>query len=59
MSVLDPSEQNFVFAHMHSEIIWVGLSGVKVKKCYSYCFVLIYLIVSLHTIEIFFEIIYV
>ena len=31
MSVLDPSEQNFVFAHMHSEIIWIGLSGVKVK----------------------------
>ena len=32
MSVLDPSEQNFVFAHMHSEIIWIGLSGVEVKN---------------------------
>ena len=32
MSILDNAEQAFVFAHMHSEKIWVGLSGVKVMK---------------------------
>jgi len=29
MSILDGSEQAFVFAHMHSEIIWIGLGDIK------------------------------
>ena len=31
MSILDDSEQAFVFAHMNAEKIWVGLSDVKVR----------------------------
>ena len=30
MSILDDSEQSFVFAHMHSEIIWIGLGDIEV-----------------------------
>lgn len=31
MSILDDSEQAFVFAHMNGEKIWIGLSDVEVN----------------------------